>query len=323
MMIRKIVPLLIVLAVFMTACTKADKQDKTTINVAALKGPTGMGMIKLINDAEKGSTKNEYNITLAGSPDEITGKIVSGEIQIAALPINLAANLYNKTNGKIQLLALNTLGVLYVLEKGEEINSVSDLEGRKIFATGQGATPEYVLDYILKKNNINAEVEYKTEHSELAALALSGNADIVMLPEPFVTNVLSKDAGFRIALDLTEEFEKVSEGTILSMGCIVVNKEFADKNRQAVNNFIDEYKASTEFVNNNISEASELIVKHGILASKELAEKAIPNCNIVCIDGSEMEQKIKGFYELLNEYNPNSIGGKLHGDDFYYRRLAV
>ncbi len=322
-MIRKIVPLLIVLAVFMTACTKADKQDKTTINVAALKGPTGMGMIKLINDAEKGSTKNEYNITLAGSPDEITGKIVSGEIQIAALPINLAANLYNKTNGKIQLLALNTLGVLYVLEKGEEINSVSDLEGRKIFATGQGATPEYVLDYILKKNNINAEVEYKTEHSELAALALSGNADIVMLPEPFVTNVLSKDAGFRIALDLTEEFEKVSEGTILSMGCIVVNKEFADKNRQAVNNFIDEYKASTEFVNNNISEASELIVKHGILASKELAEKAIPNCNIVCIDGSEMEQKIKGFYELLNEYNPNSIGGKLPGDDFYYRRLAV
>ncbi len=322
-MIRKIVPLLIVLAVFMTACTKADKQDKTTINVAALKGPTGMGMIKLIDDAEKGSTKNEYNITLAGSPDEITGKIVSGEIQIAALPINLAANLYNKTNGKIQLLALNTLGVLYVLEKGEEINSVSDLEGRKIFATGQGATPEYVLDYILKKNNINAEVEYKTEHSELAALALSGNADIVMLPEPFVTNVLSKDAGFRIALDLTEEFEKVSEGTILSMGCIVVNKEFADKNRQAVNNFIDEYKASTEFVNNNISEASELIVKHGILASKELAEKAIPNCNIVFIDGSEMEQKIKGFYELLNEYNPNSIGGKLPGDDFYYRRLAV
>ncbi len=291
-MIKKIVPLVIVLAMFMTACTKADKQDKTTLNVAALKGPTGMGMIKLIDDADKGNTKNEYKITLAGSPDEITGKIVSGEIQIAALPINLAANLYNKTNGKVQLLALNTLGVLYVLEKGEEINSVSDLEGKKIFATGQGATPEYILDYILKENNVNADVEFKTEHSELAALALSGNADIVMLPEPFVTNVLSKEAGFRVALDLTEEFERVSDGTVLSMGCIVVNKEFAEKNKQAVKDFLDEYKASTEFVNNNISEASDLIAKYGILASKELAEKAIPNCNIVFIEGGEMEQKI-------------------------------
>ncbi|HHT94181.1 MAG TPA: ABC transporter substrate-binding protein [Clostridia bacterium] len=318
-MIKKIVPLVIVLAMLMTACTKADKQDKTTINVAALKGPTGMGMIKLIDDADKGNTKNEYKITLAGSPDEITGKIVSGEIQIAALPINLAANLYNKTNGKVQLLALNTLGVLYVLEKGEEINSVSDLEGKKIFATGQGATPEYILDYILKENNVNADVEFKTEHSELAALALSGNADIVMLPEPFVTNVLSKEAGFRVALDLTEEFERVSDGTVLSMGCIVVNKEFAEKNKQAVKDFLDEYKASTEFVNNNISEASDLIAKYGILASKELAEKAIPNCNIVFIEGGEMEQKIKGFYELLNEYNANSIGGKLPGEDFYYK----
>ncbi|MGI6528482.1 MAG: ABC transporter substrate-binding protein [Clostridia bacterium] len=318
-MIKKIVPLVIVLAMLMTACTKADKQDKTTLNVAALKGPTGMGMIKLIDDADKGNTKNEYKITLAGSPDEITGKIVSGEIQIAALPINLAANLYNKTNGKVQLLALNTLGVLYVLEKGEEINSVSDLEGKKIFATGQGATPEYILDYILKENNVNADVEFKTEHSELAALALSGNADIVMLPEPFVTNVLSKEAGFRVALDLTEEFERVSDGTVLSMGCIVVNKEFAEKNKQAVKDFLDEYKASTEFVNNNISEASDLIAKYGILASKELAEKAIPNCNIVFIEGGEMEQKIKGFYELLNEYNANSIGGKLPGEDFYYK----
>ena len=318
-MIKKIVPLVIVLAMLMTACTKADKQDKTTINVAALKGPTGMGMIKLIDDDDKGNTKNEYKITLAGSPDEITGKIVSGEIQIAALPINLAANLYNKTNGKVQLLALNTLGVLYVLEKGEEINSVSDLEGKKIFATGQGATPEYILDYILKENNVNADVEFKTEHSELAALALSGNADIVMLPEPFVTNVLSKEAGFRVALDLTEEFERVSDGTVLSMGCIVVNKEFAEKNKQAVKDFLDEYKASTEFVNNNISEASDLIAKYGILASKELAEKAIPNCNIVFIEGGEMEQKIKGFYELLNEYNANSIGGKLPGEDFYYK----
>lgn len=320
-MIKRIVLIVIVIAMLMiTACAKVDKTDeKTTINVATLKGPTGMGMINLIENADKGTTKNKYNFTLAGSPDEITGKIVSGEIDIAALPINLAANLYNKTNGKIQLAALNTLGVLYVLENGEEINSVSDLEGKKIFATGQGATPEYVLDYILKKNNVNVEVEYKSEHSELATLAVSGNADIVMLPEPFVTTVLSKDAGFRIALDLTKEFENVSDGTILSMGCIVVNIEFAKENKEAVKAFLEEYKASAEFVNNNVSEAAELISKHGIVPSKELAEKAIPNCNIVFIEGSEMEQKIKGFYELLNEYNANSIGGKLPGEDFYYK----
>lgn len=318
-MLKRIRPVLLILAlVLLVSCSPADNKEKTKVNIATLKGPTGMGMIKLIEDNSQDLTLNKYNFTLVGAPDEITGKLVSGEIDIAALPVNLAANLYNKTDGKLQLLALNTLGVLYILENGESINSINDLDGKTIYATGQGSTPEYILDYIIKENDLNVTVEYKSEHAELASLALAGEADIVMLPEPFVTTVLSKNADFRIALDITEEFERVGDGTVLSMGVIVVNAEFAKNNKKAVEDFLKEYGESAKFVNENIEDAAKLIAKHEIVASEEIAKSAIPNCNIVLIQGSEMKDKVAGLYQLLFEYNPNSIGGIIPGDDFYY-----
>ena len=309
-----------------TATPAPEKNYKDTeIKVAALKGPTGIGITKLMNDSEAGTTKGNYKISLAGSPDELTGKIVSGELDVAALPTNVAATLFNKSNGKVKLAALNTLGVLYILQKGDAIKSLSDLNGKTIYSTGQGTAAEYALDYILKSNKIDVKVEYMSEHSELAAAALAGRADLFMLPEPFVTTVTSKDSSFKIAVNITEEFEKAcktngAEGTVLTMGCLVVNTAFAEKNKEALNNFLDEYKASALYATSNVKETAELVAKYEIMASAAAAEKAIPNCNIVYIDGTEMKNKVEGFFKVLYDYNPNSIGGAVPGDELYYTK---
>lgn len=303
----------------------AQGGQKTAVKVAGLKGPTGIGMVKLMQDSKKGGAQNDYSFELVGAPDNIVSMISNGSVDIAAVPTNMAATLYNKTGGKVKLLALNTLGVLYILEKGESIQSIADLKDKTIYATGQASTPEYALNYILEANGLKAgqdvKVEYLAEHSELAAKALAGQADIIMLPEPFVTTVLSKDAGFRVAVDLNNEWKEASEdSSIFSMGALMVRTEFLENNKAAVDKFLEEYAASVKYVNENVDAAAELVAAENIMASKELAAKAIPNCNIVYIEGKEMQEKTQPFLKLLYDNNPKSVGGSLPGEDFYYKK---
>lgn len=300
--------------------------EKTAIRVAGLKGPTGFGMVKLMQDAENKATANDYTFTLAGAPDEITGKLISGELDIAALPTNLAATLYNKTEGNIQLMALNTLGMLYVVTKGTEITSLAELKGKTVYSTGQGSLPEYALNYILTQNGIDpgkdVSVEYLSEHSELATRVLSSEEPIIaVLPQPFVTQVTAKDDTVKIALDLTEEWDKAVDGkSVLSMGCLVVRKDFAEANKDAVNAFLEEYQKSVAYTTENPAEASKLIEQYAIVASAAIAEKAIPNCHMVYIDGNEMKSKTQDLFQVLFDANPKSIGGSLPNDDFYYQK---
>lgn len=225
-------------------------------------------------------------------------------------------------------MAINTLGVLYVLENGSTINSVADLKGKTIYATGKGATPEYILNYILKANGIDPEkdvtIEYKTEHAELAALAATGKVAISMLPEPNVTAVLKQNKNARIALNLTEEWDKAvaanGENSKLAQGCIIARKDFVEKNPEAVARFMDAYKASVESVNSAPAEAAALVVKHGIMPKAAIAQAAIPNCNITFIEGAEMKDIMSANLNVLFNANPKSIGGAMPGDDFYYSR---
>lgn len=293
--------------------------EKTTINIGVIKGPTSIGAVKLMEEDENGTSENDYNFVIASSPDELNGKIINGEIDIAAVPTNAAAVLYNKTEGEIKLSALNTLGVLYILEKGNEIQSINDLSGKKIVASGKGAVPEYAINYILEKNGItDVEIEYKTEHAEAVTELVSGNAQIALVPEPNVTAALSSDPEIRIALDITDEWNKVSDGTVLSMGSIVARNDFIENNKEAFDEFLDEYEDSIEFVNSDMESASQLVEKYGIMPKAAVALKAIPNCNIVYIDGKEMKESIEGFYNILYGYEPKSIGGKLPDENFYY-----
>ena len=292
--------------------------EEAQINVGVLKGPTGIGAVELMKKSSEGKTEGNYNISVANAADEINGKIAKGELDIAAVPTNVAPVLYNKDNGAYSVLAVNTLGVLYVLENGNTINSVSDLSGKTVYMAGQGAVPEYVMEYILEKNGIDdTEIVFMTEHAEAAAALADGRADIVVLPEPNVTAVMMQNENARIALDLTEEWKAVS-GNDMAMGCIIARKDFIEANQEAVETFLDEYEDSIEYVNENIKDAAVLVEESGIMASAPAAEKAIPNCNIVYIDGEDMEKVLNGFYEVLYEAEPKSIGGSLPGKDFYY-----
>lgn len=295
--------------------------DTTTINITTLKGPTGMGMAKLISDKNA-----QYNISIATAATEIAPLIIKGEADIAACPLNLAAAIYKKTGGKVKMIAINTLGVLSILENGESVKSVADLKGKKIGATGQSATPEYVLNYILEANGIDpkkdVEITYYTDHAELATLMATGKIDIAMLPEPNVTTVMAKNSSVRKALDLTEEWEKATaekgEKTSLAQGCLIVRAEFLEAHPNAVKAFLAAYKESVDFVNGNTEKAAQMIADAGIVPNAQIAAKALPNCNIVYMTGDEMIKTAKANFDVLFKADPTSVGGAMPGDDLYY-----
>ena len=293
--------------------------EKIAINVGVLKGPTGIGSVKLIDDAEKNQTENIYNFNIFSSPDEIIAKIINNELDIATVPTNVAAVLYNKTNGNIKLSAINTLGVLYIVENGNEINTINDLEGKKIISSGKGSIPEYILNYILDSNNIkNVEIEYKSEHSEVVTELLNNSETIALIPEPNVTTAISNNENIRVAIDITKEWEKISENNVLAMGGLIARKDFIENNKEDFDKFLSEYKNSINFVNENIDETSILVEKNGIIPKAEIAKKSIPNCNIVYIDGEKMKNYINGFYDILYNYEPKSVGGNIPDEEFYY-----
>lgn len=291
------------------------------LNIAAPKGPTSMGMAKLMTDNAEGGL---YHFTLVGSPDELVGGIVEGEYDIAAVPVNLAANLYQKTGGSVKMAALNTLGVLYVVEAGDTIHSVSDLKGHTIYATGQGSTPEFALDYILKANGLtpgnDVTIEYKTEHAELASLLAAGKADLAVLPQPFVTSALEQNPSLRVALDLTEEWDTAAEdGSQLTMGCIVVQSKLAQEDPEALDAFLKDYRDSINFVKDeeNRQIAAKMMEQMDIMKAA-VAEKALPECNLVFMRGDKMKEAAQGFLNVLHASDPKSVGGEMPDGDFYY-----
>jgi NitT/TauT family transport system substrate-binding protein len=299
------------------------EMQSTNIRIAGLRGPTSMGLVKLMDNNEVGESANDYTFTIAGSADEVTPKLVQGEYDIAAVPANLASVLYNNTDGSIKLLAVNTLGVLYIVEKGDTIESLKDLKGRTIYASAKGSTPEYVLRYLLSENGIDPDtdltIEWKAEPTEVVALLSESENGVALIPQPYVTVAQTQIEGLRIALDLTEEWDNLKNGSALVTGVLVVRSEFAKEHPEEIAAFLNEYKASTEYVNSNVEEAAELVERFNIVKA-EVAKKAIPYCHITYIEGEEMKPIMEGFLSVLFEQNPKSVGGKLPDDDFYYVR---
>ncbi len=304
-----------ILSVF-SGCTPAPVTWTETVQVAALKGPTALGMLNMMEEYQD-NAENPYKFTIAAEPNDVVAMINKGEVDIAAIPTNLASTLYHK-KGEIKMLALNTLGVLYVVENGNEIQSVSDLEGKTIYSTGQGAVPEYALNYVLEKNNLTDKVtvEYKGQHAELTTLMAAGKASVAVLPQPFVTAAQAKNPGIRVAIDLTQEWEAANNAT-LTMGCVVVRNEFLLEHEDIVKSFMAAYEASAIKANEDVDGTAKLAGRYDIVA-QAVAQKAIPACNIVYIDGAEMKTKANTFFAALAGMNPASIGGKLPDDGLYY-----
>lgn len=300
----------------------ASTFEGTTIRLGGLKGPTSMGMVKLLADNDAGETVNTYEFTMAGSADELTPKLLQGELDILAVPVNLGSILYNNSEGAVQLLAVNTLGIIDIVEKGgDTITDWESLRGQTIYATGKGSTPEYALNYLLEQNGLDpaadVTIEWKSEPSEIVAQMAAQDHVIAMMPQPFVTVAQSKFADLKVALDLTEEWNALDNGSQLNTAGLVVRTEFAQENPEAVAAFLEEYAASTAYVNENVQDAAQLVGQYEIVDAA-IAELAIPQCNIVCITGQEMKDSVEGYFQVLFDQNPKSVGGAMPGEDFYY-----
>ena len=323
---RRYHKLIMLAAGTMVLCAGTNVLAEDSVTVLALKGPTAMGMVSLMNQADQGEITDEnYNFQIVASPDEVTPAIAQGTADIAAVPANLASVLYQKTDGGVQALTINTLGVLYLVENGDQIQSISDLKGKTIYASGKGATPEYALNYILKENGLtpgeDVQIEWKSEHTECVAALAEHEDAIALLPQPFVTTAQSKNDSLRVALDLTEEWDNLQKGnggnSSLVTGVTVVRTEFAQEHPEIVEDFMERYQESVTFVNDHTEEAAKLIGDYDIVP-EEIAKKALPECNIVYIDGAEMKEKLSGYLEVLEQENPQAVGGALPADEFYY-----
>lgn len=321
---KKAISLILALALIVMAfagCAAQPKEEDVTIRIGGLKGPTSMGLVKVMEDNENGAAANDYAFTIAGSADEVTPKLIQGELDIAAVPANLASVLYNNTDGAVQLLAVNTLGVIYIVEKGETIQSVADLAGKTIYATGKGSTPEYALRYILAENGIDPDkdvtIEWKSEPTEVVSTLAATDGGVAMLPQPFVTVAQGTVEGLRIAVDLTQAWDALENGSMLITGVLLVRRDFAEQHPQAIANFLKEYEASTKYVNENNADAAQLIEKFDIVKAA-VAEKALPYCNITYIAGADMKAPMDGYLKVLFDQNPASVGGTLPDSDFYY-----
>ena len=312
------------------ASSEEAKELSTTdaLRIAGLKGPTTMGLVNLLSMEEDGTASMDYDLQLYGAADEIVPLLMKGELDMAAIPANLAATLYQKTEGGIQAVAVNTLGVLYVVEKGgDTIQSMADLAGRTILSTGKGTTPEYVLRYLLTKNGIDPDkdvkIEYYSEASEVTAQMAATKKDaIAVLPQPYVTAAQMKDSDLRVVLDLTKEWNKVCE-TQLITGVTVVRTAYAEDHPEEVINFLKDYQKSVEAANNDIGGTAALCEKVGVVAKAAIAKKALPKCNIVYRIGDEMKADVNAYLQVLYDASPAAVGGKLPDGNFYYTKATV
>lgn len=304
----------------------AQTAEPVTVRVAALKGPTAMGMVQMMAAADKGELEGcDYTFSIEASADLVTPLLAKGEVDLAAVPANLASILYNNLEGGVEVLAINTLGVLYMVESGDTISTVEDLRGKTIYASGKDNTPEYALNYVLEQNGIDPEtdvtIEWKSEHSECLSALLAQENAIAMLPQPFVTTAQMKSDAIRVALDLTEEWEQLQAESetpsAMVTGVLVGRRDFVEAHPEAVDAFLDHYQTSVDFVNSNVEDAAQLVGQYDIVPA-EVAVQAIPACNITLIRDQALQEKLSGYLNVLLEQNPQSIGGAMPADDFYY-----
>lgn len=293
--------------------------DGSVIRVGSLKGPTTMGIVNLMKASDDGESAGQYTFDMESDPSAIVASVASGDLDIAMVPANLGATLYNKTNGGVEIIDINTLGVLYCVTADDSIGSIADFEGKTVLTTGQGATPEYVLNYLLSENNVtDCTLEFHSEATEIAALLKEDPEQIAVLPQPFVTVAEAQNDQLKTAFSLTDEWDKVAEnGSKLITGATIVRTAFLQENPDAVRIFLAEHAESAELAQTDVDGTAQLVADYGIIEKAPVAKKALPQCGIVCTTGDEMKTELSGYLQVLYDADPASVGGTLPGDDFY------
>ena len=307
-----------------SAEASAAPAEETVVRVGGLKGPTTMGLVKLMQDAENGEAQNAYEFTMVTAADELTAMVAGDQVDIALLPANVASVLYHKTNQNVSVIDINTLGVLYLVSGDTSITSLDQLAGKTVYLTGKGTTPDYVFNYLLSSAGLSAEdvtLDFRSEATEVAAILAENPEAVGLLPQPFVTVALSQNDALSIIMDLTEEWDKLqaeNSNSRLVTGVTIVNNDFLSSHPDMVDAFLEEHEASALYTDNHPAEAAELIAAAGIVAKAPIAEQALPYCNITCITGEDMKEALSGYLEVLYEQAPESVGGSLPDDAFYY-----
>ena len=302
----------------MAGCAK--KKDDTVVRIGSLKGPTTIGIVNLMDKASKGESEGNYEFTMSAAADEITAKVVSGDLDIALVPANLASVLYNKTQGGVTAIDINTLGVLYCVTGDTSITSVKDLAGKTVITTGQGATPEYSLRYLLDQNGIaDCTIEFKSEATEVAAVLAEDPSQIAVLPQPFVTVACAQNEAIAPAFALEDEWQTLTDGLGMVTGVTIVRNDFLKEHPAAVSTFISEHQASVNAANSDLDTTAALVVANDIIGKEPIAKKAIPSCNVVCITGDSLKTNLSAYLEVLYNYDAKSVGGNLPGEDFYFK----
>lgn len=326
---KKVISLIlcIVFAVSLTACGQEKKEETpvelTNANVYVISGPTGMGAVNLMEKSANNETTGKYTFNVSSTPDEVVSKLSTKEADIAAVATNLAAKLYQKTGGEITVLCVNTYGVLGVLTNGNNtVTSMADLKGKTVYTTGQGANPEYIINYLLNKNGIDPKndvnIQFVAEGTELVGVWGKDPNAIIIAPQPVASSITVKYEGSSVALDLTDEWKKVAGDSALMMGCIVVRNDYLNDHKAEVDNFLSEYKQSVEAANSDADTTANLCEKYGIVPKAAIAKKALPNCNLCYVTGSEMKTQLSGYLSVLLDADKTSIGGQLPANSFYY-----
>lgn len=319
----KILTLAFALLFVVTAC--GPQKPEAAIKMVALKGPTSMGLAKLFKDQKEGKSESLASYTIAASPDQAVTAFTSGEADLVTVPSNLAALLYKKLEGDVQVLHINTLGVLYVVDPKGQVHSLEDLKGRTLYASGKGASPEYILSYLLDEKGIDREsikISWQQDHTQCLQALTKDPEGLALLPQPFVTVAQTKMKDLKVALDLTREWDRAQEGkdpaSALVMGVTIARKSFVDRNKALIDLYLKEARESLTYVLDHSEEASRIIDEDLDIIKAPIAQKALPHCNLVYIDGQEMKDKLGGYLSVLQKEDPKSVGGELPGDDFYY-----
>lgn len=292
------------------------------VRVGSMKGPTSMGLVNFMNEEEMETDEDDetYTFEMVTAADELLAKFTADEVDFALVPANMASVLYNKTNGNVQVVDINTLGVLYLVAADDSISSVADLKGKTVYSTGKGQTPEFALNYLLAANGLTEEdvkVEYKSEATEVVATLVKDETAIGVLPQPFATVACKQNENLKEVCDLTAEWNKTGKGTMVT-GVTIAKKDFIEANPEIIEDFLDEHEDSVEEAAENPSATAERVVSYGIVEKAPIAEAALPKCNITCMEGKAMKDALSGYLDVLFEQNPESVGGNVPADDFYY-----
>lgn len=304
-----------------TDSSESESSTTTTVRVGSLKGPTSIGIAYLMNQSDNGATAQQYEFSMTSTPDDLLPSVIQGDLDVALIPANAASVLYNKTDGAISVVDINTLGVLSVVSANTQIQQFSNLAGHSVYLTGKGASPEYVMNYLLSAAGIADQVtlEYKSEAAEVVSVLTEDPTAIGVLPQPYVTVATTKNTDLVALIDLNDVWDAtVSDGSKLIMGVTVARNEFIQSYPDSISQFLADHAASVDEANADPDEVAPMVVSAGVLDSEQIAAKAIPNCHLVCTTGTDMQTQLAAYLNILYSQDSSSVGGSLPSDDFYY-----